>query len=809
MPVRKLLHTLARDLRYAARGFRRAPLFAGMAIFAIALGIGAGTAVFSVVDRILFRSLPYQDSERLVSFGMTAPIAPQEFMLGYDYLDWRASQTPFAALGSWSGMGECDLGDTNAVRLRCAHVDAAFLQALGVQLAVGRNFTPEEDRPNSPRAALVSYGLWQSRFGGDRAIAGKTAWLDGHSVAIAGVLPSDFEMPTLVPADVLLPQALDEAAQRTHKIATMIYTVARLKPGVTPEQATMALRPLFENSMQWVSPAFRKDVSLRVRSLRDRQMQDARTASWILLAAVGAVLLIACANVANLLLARSASRQRELTIRAALGASRTQIAGQALMESLLLGIFGGGAGCGLAFWLLRLFLAVAPEGIPHLKQARLDGRVLLVTMAISLGCGLLFGLVPALRNARAANVEGRSVGGRRGWWRQGLVAAQMAGTLVLLAGAGLLLRSLWNLENQPLGIHTGGVLTAEITLGRTLYPDAPRRLAFFEELESRLRRIPGVGDVAFADTLPPTGTTHGSMLYNAIDVAGRPQATDGTGGPVVYRQVTPAYFRTLGIPMVRGRGFEEVDRDPGHDSVVLSEALARRMFPGEGAIGKQIRPGRVGPWLTVIGVAHDVKNGGLAQNDDPEYYTVRKHQAVVVGAGAIAVLRTHIVPGALGSAVRAEVSALDPTLPVKLETMEQRVGVLAERPRFNAMLLGIFAGMGLLLAAIGLYGVASFLVAQRVQEIGVRMALGATPRSIALLVLKQSAWWTALGTGAGLAGSLLTLRWLQTMLFQVPARDPWMLSASAALLFAVTLVAAWWPSRRAANVDPIVALRNE
>jgi predicted permease len=407
-------------------------------------------------------------------------------------------------------------------------VDAAFLPTLGIQPVLGRSFTLGEDRPNAPKVAMLSYGLWQSRFGGDPSVFARTASLDGQSVGVVGVLPAQFEMPTLAPVDLLLPQVLDEVSRRNHQAASLIWTIGRLKPNITPEQAAAGLQPLFENSMQWVPREFRKEVKLRVRWLRDRQVQDARLASWILLAAVAAVLLIACANVANLLLARAAARERELAIRAALGAGRGRIAGQALAESLLLGVAGGAAGCGLAFWLLRFFVAIAPEGIPRLQQAGLDGRVLLVSLAISLGCGVLFGLGPALRNARAARAGVRTLSGRHGWWRQGLVAGQIAVTLVLLSGAGLLLRSLWNLENQPLGIRTGGVLTAEITLGQTSYRDAAHRLAFFEEIEARLRRIPGVAEVALSDTLPPTGTPRGGILYNVIDIQGRPRSTEGT-----------------------------------------------------------------------------------------------------------------------------------------------------------------------------------------------------------------------------------------------------------------------------------------
>lgn len=801
------MDALLKDLRYAARGFVRSPTFTIAALLAVALGTGAGTAVFSVVDRILFRSLPYPQAHRLVSVGFVAPIIPQEFMLGTDYLEWRARQQPFESLTSWTGVSDCDLTDTNPVRLACAQVEASLLPTLGIQPMIGRNFTRDEDRPNAPRVAILSYGLWKSRYGGDRHVVGKTMPLDGQSATILGVLPPEFELPTLEHADLLVPQALDEAQQHRPNAGRVLRSIARLKPGVTPEQAAAALGPLFQESLAFVPGPFRKEVTLRVRSLRDRQIHDARLASWILLAAVLAVLAIACANVANLLLARAAARQRELAVRLALGASRGRLARQALTESLLLAATGGAAGCLLAAALLRVFVAIAPEGIPRLQQATLDPRVLLFTLAVSLTCGVLFGLVPALAQPRAETLAGwRATGGGHYLFRHGLVAAQIGASLVLLTGASLLLRSLWNLQNQPLGMRTGSVLTATITLGQKSYAEPARQLAFFEELERRLARLPGVAHLGLSDSLPPTGPAH-DMIYAAIDVAGRPRLAEGTGGMVTWRIVTPGYFAALGTPILRGRGFQEGDRDPHRDAVVLSDSLARRMFPGEDPLAKQIRPGRSGPWLTVIGVAGDVKNSGLMDPDEPEYYLARKHSTDRIGRTQTAILRGAMDPAAMARWVRAEVAALDPTLPVNIETLDQRVGKLAERPRFNAWLLGLFAGMGVLLAAIGLYSVISFLVAQRTQEIGVRMALGATPGAVTRLVLGHAARWTAAGAALGVIGSLLAARLIEAMLFHVPARDPWVLAAAVAALCAVAMLAAWIPSRGAARVDPMQALR--
>ena len=813
--MERQLDILAHDLRYAVRSLVRARISTSVAIVALALGIGAGTAVFSVVDRILFRSLPYPQADRLVSFGMVAPIVPQEFMLTYDYLDWRETQSPFESTGSWiMPVRDCDLNDRAPLRLECVRIDSTLLPTLGTQPVLGRNFTRDEEKPNAPKTAIISSGLWRRRFGQDPGILGKTIRLDGQSVAIAGILPAQFELPTLEPVDILLPQVLDEPEQRSRRTAIVAFAVGRLKPGVSPPQAVAALEPLFHKSLEAVTPSFRKEVKLRMRPLRDRQVQDAKLASWVLLGSVLAVVLIACANVANLLLARAAARERELAVRAALGAGRGRLVRQALTGSTLLALAGGAAGCALAFGLLRFFVTIAPGGIPRLHDAAVDLRVLLFTIALSLLCGILFGLAPAFRRPRVETLgEGRSVGTGRHLFRQVLVAIQLCVSLVLLAGAGLLLRSLWNLQNQPLGMSTESTITAEVTLGRAMYPSPGDRLAFFENMEQRLRRIPGVEEVAIAESLPPLGNSMGSMLYAAIEVEGRPRFTDGTGGMVVWRSVTPRYFSVLRIPILQGRPFEEQDRDANRKTVILSDALARRMFPGENPLGKQIRPGLRGDFLTVVGVAGNVKNSGLVERENPEYYLPRKHSPEGMTAAAVALVRTRMRPEAMMAPMsgwmRAEIASIDPTLPVNIGTMDQRVAKLAERPRFNALLLGIFAGMGLLLAAIGLYGVISFLVTERSPEIGVRMALGATPGEIFRLVLGQAAAWIAAGALLGGIGSLFAVRLLEHMLFQVSANDPWTLVASLAMLLIVGLTAAWVPSRRAARVDPMQVLRQQ
>jgi putative ABC transport system permease protein len=474
-------HTL-QDLRYSLRGLRRNPGFTLTAVLAAAIAIGATTAVFSAVDRILFRPLPYRDEARLVSAGMMAPLATNEFLLADAYFDLRRNPGPFAAVTSFqAGAIACDLTENSPLRMRCLRIEANFLDTLGVRLAAGRPFTAEEDRPNGPRVAIVSDALWRSRFAGDPGAIGKTLSIDDTPTRIAGVLPPDFVMPTLTHADILLPEALDEARERQGRA---LRVFARLRPGVTLPQAQSALQPYFARMMETVPPRFRKEVTLRVRPLRDRQVGDARAASLALLGAVIAVLLIACANIANLLLARAVGRDREIAVRAALGASRARLMRLALAESLLLAIAGGAAGCGLAWVLLRTLQAIAPEGLPRIGEATVDLRVLLFSAAAAVLCGILFGLFPALRRTEGGVLgSARTVGPARGWLRGALVTTQIAISVVLLTSAGLLLRSLDNLQRVPMGFESNHVITASFVLGRQRYSRDVEQLALFRELK--------------------------------------------------------------------------------------------------------------------------------------------------------------------------------------------------------------------------------------------------------------------------------------------------------------------------------------
>jgi len=802
---------LLHDLRFALRMLGKKPAFALVAILTLAVGIGATSAVFSVVDRILFRSLPYPQDDRLVSFGLMAPFDSREFMLGPDFVDWRARQAPFESITAVEpGSIDCDLTEQNPVRLQCGQADIAFLPTFRIHPLLGRNFTREEDRPNAPRVALLSYELWHSRFASNPQIIGKTLSIDGKPAEIIGVLPPDFEMPTLARVDLLLPLSLDESTGRGPEARQrIIRTFARLKPDISQAQATAMLQPLYQDSINFVPPQFRKEVSLRLRSLRDRQVGDSRIASWILLGAVISVLLVACTNVANLVLARATGRQRELAVRAALGASRARLIRQALTENLLLGVLGGLVGCGIAYLLLALFVSIAPDGIPRLQQAALDFRVLIFTFGISLASGILFGLAPAMRNPGPDLLAGKeSRATQRNFLRQALITAQIAVSLVLLAGAGLLLRSLFNLQSVSLGMDTQSVVDAKIDLAEYRYPQQPQQLQFFRQLESRLAKLPGISALGLSDTLPPSGGMQATFL-SALEIPGQPRIADGTGGMIGYRYVSPEYFPALGIRIVSGRAFEPADLSSADNPVILSEALAKRLSPTSDLVGKSIFFHNRNTSRTVIGIAADVKNGGLAVAADPEFYLPWKPEPEGFFRTAHLILRTPQNPQALERWVRSEVAAIDPTVPVTVETMRQRIGKLADRPRFNAILLSLFAAMGVLLAAIGMYGVVGFLVAQQTREIGVRMALGATPRTILKLILSSVARWTITGSALGLLGAWLCTRLLESLLFQVRTHDPYLLALALGILLAVASFAAWLPARRAMRVDPMVALRYE
>jgi putative ABC transport system permease protein len=814
-----LLGTVLQDVRYALRGFRRNPIFTITVIATLGLGIGTTTAVFSVVDRILFRSLPYDHADRLVSVGIRQSLEPQEFTLGAFYYLWRENQKPFDALTSENAVSrECDLTDRKSAQLSCMRAEASFLPTLGTVPVLGRNFLPEEDRRNGPNVALISYGLWLNHYGRDPGILNTLIEIDGDRVRVIGVLPKGFEMPDLQAADVLFPLALaDESTERSENsgLGTPMRTFARLKPGVSVEQARASLQPLFPYAQELIPPDLRKDFHLEVRSLRDRQMQGARLIAWVLFGAVLVMLLIACANVASLLIARGVTRERELAVRSALGASRGRLIRQALTEALLLSITGTTAGGVIAEILLRIFVSIAPAGIPFLDRAQLDLRIMLFTILLSFLCGAMFGLIPALHIPRLTALTVRSThSGAYAVLRRWLVVGQIAASMVLLAGGMLLLRSFWSLQNQQLGIRTENTITASISLGQRGYANPQQRLAFFQQLVRRLQFGPGVSSVAVSNSLPPSGG--GRSFYSDLVVPGRPRLPARTGGMITSRLVSPGYFRSLDIPILQGRSFTEEEQNSNEQLVILSKQLAARLFPGKNAIGEHLKldsEDQNTPWYTVIGIAANVKNNGLTGEEQPEYYNLRHNRAEDWNSNfdrkAMLIVKTSLPSDAMSRWIRSQVETVDPTVLVSVETLRQRVGKMADQPRFETVLVGFFAAAGLLLSMIGLYGVIAFSASQRTQEIGVRMALGASRFDILRLISREGVRLIALGGVIGLGLALGVSRLFKSLLFSIGPYDPMTFIGVTLLLVLVALAATVIPARTAMKVEPVEALRYE
>jgi predicted permease len=814
------MENLLQDLRYGLRQLRRNPGFAAVTVLTVAIGVGAATAVFSLVDRILFRSLPYPHDDELVSIGVVAPIIDGEFLFSSNYLHWREQQTAFTHFTSSSGINDCDLTEEQPIRLACAAVSSTFLPTFSIQPVLGRNFTRDEDQPKAPKVALLTHHLWQSRFSGDRNVVEKMISIDGHPTRIIGVLPRDFEYPSLAHADLLLPQALDESIVQRNQMGPVVRVFGRMKPGASVDQAKAEMEPLFNDFVQSAPPEFRKILQLEVRSIRDLQVHDSRRAAWLLLLSAVAVLAIACTNAANLVLARSTGRRLELAVRCALGAGRVRLMRQRLTESLLLAVFGGFIGTGLAYIILRIVVSIAPAGIPRLSDASIDTRILFFALALSLVSGILFGTAPALEHPPQMLTVNALVGARPSRLRQALLVVEVWVAIVLTTSAFLFIRSLRNLEAEPLGFNTQSTITAEFTLGEQKYSTARQRLAFYEEVERRISELPGIDAVALTDSLPPAIPAR-TMPYFALHAEGQPplSPSEGVGGVVGWRCITPDYFSVLRIPVLRGRAFDEQDRSPNVHPIMLNQALARKMFSTDDVVGKTIafrtdRAALSAPF-TIVGVVADVQNQGLGGVVGPEYYMVRHHSEDDVifnypdSQRISIVARSALRSPALTKELRDAVASLDPTLPVDLSTLAQEVNRMAERPRFGAGLLSLFAFVGMLLTAFGIYGVVSVLVSQRTQEIGIRMALGATQRNVVGIMVWQTTAWIGLGAAAGIIGSLLLARWIGSLLFGVRPDDPATLIAATGTLLLVAVIAAWIPGRRAAKVDPMIALRYE
>jgi putative ABC transport system permease protein len=811
-----LIETLRQDVRYALRGFRRNPVFALTAIVTLALGIGATTAVFSVVDRILFRPLPYADPSGIVSLGFVHSLERQEFVMGRFYVEWQKDQTPFSVLAAQStGVHNCDLVEDNPAQLGCISFQANFLPLFGIFPVLGRNFLPEEDRPNGPRVVMISYGLWKGHYNGDPHILGRMINVDGDPVRIVGVLPGDFQFPTLESADIVSPFAFDPAIQQTVNggFGYPERVFARLKSGVSVARAYAQMQSLFNGDLKLFPPSAKNEVRLSIRTLRDKETQDVRPVAWVLFGFVLAVLLIACANVAGLVLARGAGRQRELAVRSAIGASRGRLIRQALTEALLLSFAGFLAGLAMAQSLVVVFVRLAPTGIPFISKAHLDLRIAVFAALLSCLCGVIFGLTASLEKPGLAALNAKaSMSRNRAFLRRSLVTAQIAVSIILLSGAVLFLRSFTKIEEQNLGMQTDGVLTMKVALPWWRYNTDQKVMDFYLRLESSLRRLPGTFAVGMATSIPPEAGGSQSFRYSDLQVDGKPPVPPGSGGNVTGRSVTPDYFRALNIPIVRGRNFAEQDRTGGEREAILSRLLAARLFPGEDPVGKRFAPDKrfSRPGSIIVGVADNVKNNGLTEQSDPEMYTLRRNVPDDWSGNRLIVVIDSVMPAStIEPWVRSEIASIDRTVPVEMEPLSQSVSRLADRPRFATTLLGFFALMGLVMAVIGLYGLMAYMAVQRMQEIGVRMALGADPPRILRLILGEGMRLVALGGAVGLVAALTLARLLKSLLFEVGPHDPLSFVGVALLLVAVSTLATLLPARRAASIQPMDALRAE
>ena len=823
------------DLKFAFRQLLKNPGFTAVAALTLALGIGANTAIFSVVNAVLLRPLPYPEPGQLVQLRADWSGSPSSDIGSATFVEVKAQSQSLARIAAYSG-GEMTLtGVGSAERVVAGAVTADFFPLLGVQPALGRNFTREEDTPNGPKAAILGHGLWQSRFGGDADVLGRTITLNQQSYTVVGILPARFQYPE--PFQLWTPLALGETGGTFVKHGEgmmLLKAIARLKPGVTLEQAQAELQTIAQR-IQPGGPTATPGGNPRPRGeggeggegggggegvltlvgLHEQVVGDVKGALLVLLGAVAFLLLIACANVANLLLARAAARQREMAVRAALGAGRLRVARQLLTESVLLSLAGGGLGLLVAFWGVQALGQWSDASLPAMHGIGIDAWVLAFTLGVSVITGLVFGLAPAVQVWRtdvnaALKEEGRGeVGGHRNRFRHLLVVSEVALALVLLVGAGLLIKSFSRLTEVNPGFRTDGVLTFQVTL--TGGQSSPQKVNFIEQIVERLKALPGVQAAAATDSLPLTQFER----ITPAEIEGRPpidwsKVKPGEVRPASRPTVTLDYFNAMGIPVRSGRAFTSEDARPTAGVVIVNEAFEKHHFPGESAVGKRIRL-RAGPaearWQTVVGVVSDVRQSGLAGDVMLEVYSPALED---VGGELSFVIRVTGEPAGLISAVRGVVAEVEPNQPLyNVMTMEQRLANTTTSRRLNTTLLGSFAGVALLLAVVGIYGVMSYAVTQRRREIGVRMALGAQKSDVLGLIIHGGLRLTLLGVAIGLAGAFALTRYLSSQLYSVKATDPLTFIGVSLVLLLVALLACWLPARRATKVDPAIALRHE
>jgi putative ABC transport system permease protein len=802
--------TLFADLRYGLRLLHQAPAFTLIAICALALGIGANTAIFSTLDAVVLRALPYEDPDRVmmvyedassIGFARNTP-APA------NYFDWRDQNHVFTDMAAIRGRSRNITGDGTPEQLSGFAVTPNFFSVLGVRPMMGRTFTDEEDR-SAAQVVLISYSLWQRRYAGAVSMVDRSILLDGSRHTVIGVMPRDFVFRDRA-RDFWMPINITpqfKATRGNH----FLSVVARLKPGATFEQASSDMQAI-ANHLKQQYPDENRYTGAVVVPIKEAMLGNTRTILLVLMAAAGCVLLIACANLASLLLARAVARKRELAVRTALGAGRGRLIRQMVTEGALLSLIGGALGLGLSLGGMKILVGLVPLGLPATAQPSIDLRLLMFTLVLSLLTGVLFSLIPAIQAARASLNDALKQGGRTGAdvrgraTRDALVVVEVAAALVLLTGAGLMIQTMAKLRAVDLGFRADHLLTMRTALGPN-YNDKVKQLEYYRRVLEQTAALPGVEAAAFGSTLPfqSIGNTQGFQIEGvARDLSFSPDALSRAG--------TSTYLQTLGVKVREGRLFDARDVASSTPVIVINETFARHFWPKEPAIGHRISVEFPKPaWRTVIGVVEDVQERGYDLGMKPGFYVpVAQPSANGFNTADFLVVRTKGQPASLTPSVRRIIANVDPEQPVSnVQTMDEIVDLNVADRRQQMTLLGAFAGLALLLASIGLYGVLSYSVTQRIREIGLRMALGASASSVTQMVVKHGITLTGIGVAIGLAGSWAATRALKTTLYGVSSTDPVTFAAVAVLLTVIALAACWIPARRAARVDPIVALREE
>jgi predicted permease len=808
------MNSFFRDLRYSARMLLKSPGFTVVAVLALTLGIGANTAIFSVVNSVLLRPLPYSDPGRLMQlWEASAKKGRSEIPASYpNFADWRDQNHVFEHVVAYSDWSFNLTGTGEPERIRSAIVSPAFFSALGIKPIRGRVFLSGEDERGKDLVAVISESLWQRRFNSDSNIVGRSLNLDDKSFTVVGVIARGVQAPVLSD-EIELWAPLSHGFGFTNRYGHYLNVIARLKPDTTPQQAQADMTTI-ASRLEQQYPESNKERGVRVVSLGEQIVGNFRTSLLVMLGAVVFVLLIGAANVANMLLARAAARQKEMAIRTALGAGRWRIVRQLLTESLLLSLISGTFGLLVALWGVNLLVALGPADLPRVKEVTIDLRVLGFTLAVSLLTGILFGLLPALQASRPNLNERLKAGGRsatsgtrRQRLRGFLVIAEIALSLVLLVGAGLLIRSFLRLQAVNPGFNSRNVLTMQLDLSGPSYKKGAQVIAFHDQLLERLKRLPGVQYASTRSFVPIASDA--SFAYLLFHIESRqPDASEGS--VAFYNAVSPDYFQTMMIPLRKGRSFSDRDVKGSQNVAIVNETLARRYFGNEDAIGKRItledHP-KEADWVTVVGMVGDTKARELHSEPVAELYMPYDQQPE---PGMALMIRSASADSGTANAVRSEVLALDKNQPVySVRTLDSVLSESVAVPRFRTLLLGVFAGVALILAGVGIYGVISYAVSQRTQEIGIRMALGARATDVLKLVLKGGMMLVLIGVAIGLAGAFALTRLLTTLLFGVTPTDAATFATVSAGLIVVALLACFIPARRATKVDPLVALRYE